>query len=246
MTIWWEFSLNVPVAFHDQTLDWQVAFPECHCWEVRVQQTGVNQPELQILSNGSYEKPVLKTNFRSNRWYHFGIFTDGVTNKFYFSENHADLKFIDTLSPGCDIKNEAFKEYHFGLLSYQKGVHKKLPHAEKIWFSGISAHTKINDSKIKGGGGTGSKSAEQNEGPSGGSNYGNQNEDKPGENAKGEKPPVKNDSEGTGDYTPGNQNGGNNGGTSQSGEKPPVKNESGGSGESPTPPTNNKKCKRST
>ncbi|CCI49094.1 unnamed protein product [Albugo candida] len=91
-TTWIEFSLNVPVKFHNKTIDWQVAFPENHCWEVRVQQTDVDNAELQILSNRSYGSPIWKTKLRARIWYNFGIFVDENQTTFYVSENDAELK----------------------------------------------------------------------------------------------------------------------------------------------------------
>ncbi|CCI49092.1 unnamed protein product [Albugo candida] len=186
-TTWMQFSLNVPVNFRNETIDWQVAFPECHCWEVRVQQTGVHDAQLQILSNKSYGSPIWKTKLRADIWYNFGIFVDEDQSTFYVSENSADLKLVGTGYNACNTTQEEFKEYHFGLASYQDGVHKNIGAPEYIRFSGIMADTKINESKIKGGGGTNSNSAEQNEGSSGGSTPGDQNENK--NNINGGKPP---------------------------------------------------------
>nr|CCA28146.1 conserved hypothetical protein [Albugo laibachii Nc14] len=241
--LWITASMRFPQGFINETIDWQTAFPESHCWEVRVQQTNVSYPELRILSNNKYEAPVWKTKLHNNKWYNFGILVDKEYTWFYVSTNDHLLRLVKKVSSKCDIAAPEFGEHHFGLLSWQNGTdgkHDNIGSTETVWFSGITADVTIDKSLLKGGG----SPAEQNE-KSSGSSTASQNEEKGanGTSASGTPAKVNNDSGaniGTGGKQGGRKGGstanqnerikGGAGGTPGSVGSPVVKNDASGGG----------------
>nr|CCA27222.1 AlNc14C478G11876 [Albugo laibachii Nc14] len=149
-SIWVTFSFLVPQNFNNLTLDWQVEFTESSCWEVRLQLKNEKYPVVQILANDNYSAPVWHRNLRINKWYNFGVFVTVKETIFYMSVGDGPLRYVATdRTAKCDVKKEDFQEHHFGLLSWQPGVHPNIGSTQSILFSDIRASAQIDDSMIR-------------------------------------------------------------------------------------------------